>query len=157
MQQPPGYVDKRRPNYVCKLDKVLYGLKQAPRAWYARLCNRLEQLSFTPSKSDTSLFFYNRGRHTMFVLVYVDNIIVASSSSEAMTALLRDLQQDFALKDLGELHYFLGIEVKRDADGLVLSQGRYATDVLARSGMDKAKVIDTPLSTSEKLTALAGS
>jgi histone deacetylase 1/2 len=93
----------------------------------------------------------------MFVLVYVDNIIVASSSSEAMTALLRDLQQDFALKDLGELHYFLGIEVKRDADGLVLSQGRYATDVLARSGMDKAKVIDTPLSTSEKLTALAGS
>lgn len=61
MHQPPGYKDVKYPNYVCKLDKAIYGLKQAPRAWYARLCNKLQQLKFTLSKGDTSLFYYNKG------------------------------------------------------------------------------------------------
>lgn len=92
----------------------------------------------------------------MFVLVYVDDIIVASSSSQATDALLKDLQAEFALKDLGDLHYFLGIEVKRTPNGLHMSQERYAQDVLSRSGMDKAKSVDTPLSTSEKLSLADG-
>jgi histone deacetylase 1/2 len=92
----------------------------------------------------------------MFVLVYVDDIIVASSSHQATEALLKDLQQDFALKDLGNLHYFLGIEVKRTPGGLLLSQERYAADVLARFGMDKAHPVDTLLSTSEKLSLVDG-
>jgi len=92
----------------------------------------------------------------MFVLVYVDDIIVASSSSQATEALLKDLQSDFALKDLGQLHYFLGIEVKHVPDGLVLSQERYAADILSRSSMDKAKAVDTPLSPTEKLSLTAG-
>lgn len=156
MQQPPGYADKVHPNYVCKLDKAMYGLKQVLRAWYARLCKRLESLGFVPSKADTSLFYYNRGKYSLFVLVYVDDIIVASSSQEATEALIRDLQRDFALKDMGDLHYFLGIEVKKASDSLVLSQGRYAGDILTRSGMDKAKIVDTPLSTSEKLSIADG-
>lgn len=122
MQQPLGYIDKVHPSYVCKLDKALYGLKQAPRAWYARLYGKLEQLGFKSSKADTSLFYYNKNGHTLFVLVYVDDIIVASSSQDATDALLKDLKDDFALKDLGDLHYFLGIEVKRSADDLLLSQ-----------------------------------
>jgi histone deacetylase 1/2 len=65
--------------------------------------------------------------------------------------LLKDLQKEFALKDLGDLHYFLGIEVKRGTDGLVLSQGRYAADILTRIGIDKAKSVDTPLAVSEKI------
>jgi histone deacetylase 1/2 len=154
MQQPPGYVDSNKPHYVCKLDKALYGLKQAPRAWYARLCGKLQQLGFRSSKADTSLFYYHKGGHTLFVLVYVDDIIVASSSDAATTALLADLQQEFALKDLGALHYFLGIEVKRESggSGLTLTQERYATDILKRFGMFKAKPVDTPLSSSEKLS-----
>jgi histone deacetylase 1/2 len=156
MSQPPGYTDKSHPDYVCKLDKALYGLKQAPRAWYARLCKRLQSLGFVPSRADTSLFYYNNGKHTLFVLVYVDDIIVASSSQDATVALLKDLQEDFALKDLGDLHYFLGIEVKRSSDGLLLTQSRYASDVLSRSGMDKAKSVDTPLSTSERLSLTDG-
>lgn len=157
MQQPPGYEDMSHPNYVCKLDKALYGLKQAPRAWYARLCKRLQELGFLPSKADTSLFYYSRGEYTIYILVYVDDIIVASSSPKATAALLKDLQKDFVLKDLGDLHYFLGIEVRRSNDGLVLSQGRYATDVLSRTGMDKAKSVDTPLAVSEKLRLTDGS
>jgi histone deacetylase 1/2 len=107
-------------------------------------------------KGDTSLFYYNKGGHILFVLVYVDDIIVASSSEEATNALLKDLEKDFALKDLGNLHYFLRIEVKRSNDGLVMSQTSYATDVLKRAGMDKSKAVDTPLSASEKLSATEG-
>ena len=80
MRQPPGYTNQACPNYVCKLDKALYGLKQAPRAWYSRLCGKLEALGFISSKADTSLFYYNKGSINLFVLVYVDDIIVASSS-----------------------------------------------------------------------------
>jgi len=145
MYQPPGYVDPQRPDFVCKLDKAFYGLKQAPRAWYARLCSKLEHLGFVPSKTDTSLFYYSRGGHTLFVLVYVDDIIVVSSSTSATRALLSDLQKDFALKDLGDLHYFLGIEVKRGNNSLTLTQERYANDILKRSGMEKCKPIETPL------------
>jgi histone deacetylase 1/2 len=156
MQQPPGYVDPQRPDYVCKLDKALYGLKQAPRAWYARLCGKLQQLGFVPSKADTSLFYYRKGGNTLFVLVYVDDIIVASSSSRATSALLADLQADFSLKDLGDLHFFLGIEVKRGSHGLTLTQERYAMDILKRSGMHRCNAIDTPLSSTEKLSVESG-
>jgi histone deacetylase 1/2 len=156
MQQPPGYTDKVHPSYVCKLDKALYGLKQAPRAWYARLCGKLEQLGFVPSKADTSLFYYSRGEHTLFVLVYVDDIIVASSSQAATNALLKDLQSEFALKDLGDLHYFLGIEVKRLEDGLVLSQQQYAMEILAKAGMKNCRPISTPMCTLEKLSIESG-
>jgi histone deacetylase 1/2 len=124
MYQPPGYKDKTKPNYICKLDKALYGLKQAPRAWYSQLSRKLEELGFVASKGDTSLFFFSKGNLTMYVLVYVDDIIVASSSQEATMELLRKLEKEFALKDLGDLHYFLGIQVKRDHKGLLLSQER---------------------------------
>jgi histone deacetylase 1/2 len=156
MDQPPSFINQSHPGYVCKLEKALYGLKQAPRAWYARLCAKLISLGFKPSREDTSLFYYSRGGHTIFILVYVDDIIVASSSQEATKALLSDMKKDFALKDLGDLHYFLGIEVKRDPDGLVLSQGKYAKDILSRSGMDKCKSADTPLPSNHKLSVCGG-
>jgi histone deacetylase 1/2 len=152
MHQPPGYVDPKHPGYVCKLNKAIYGLKQAPRAWHAQLCAKLESLGFIPSKADASLFYFNKERYSLFVLVYVDDIIVASSSTDATKALLVDLQRDFALKDLGDLHYFLGIEVKRGTTNMLLTQERYATEVLKRSGMDKCHSVDTPLSISEKLS-----
>jgi histone deacetylase 1/2 len=101
-------------------------------------------------------FYYNRGNYTMFVLVYVDDIIVASSSQEATNALLKDLEKEFALKDLGDLHYFLGIEVKRNLDGLVLSQGNYTEDIIKRTGMSNCKTINTLLSSIEKLSATVG-
>ena len=88
--------------------------------------------------------------------MYVDDIIAASSSLEATETFLKDLHKEFALKDLGELHYFLGIEVKKVDDGLLLTQGRYAADILTRSGMTKAKPVDTLLSVSEKLSISDG-
>jgi hypothetical protein len=120
------------------------------------LSRKLEELGFVASKGDTSLFFFSKGNLTMYVLVYVDDIIVASSSQEATTALLRKLEKEFALKDLGDLHYFLGIQVKCDHKGLLLSQERYANDILQRVNMNKCKPISTPLSTSEKLSVYDG-
>jgi hypothetical protein len=80
MEQPPAYEDSTKPGYVWKLDEALYGLKQAPRAWYSWLSAKLISLGFHASKANVSLFFYNKGDITIFVLVYVDDIIVASSS-----------------------------------------------------------------------------
>jgi hypothetical protein len=80
MHQPLGYEDKSSPNYICKLDKALYGLKQAPTSWNSRLSLKLQELCFTLSKTDTTLFYYRKGKQTIFILAYVDDIIVASSS-----------------------------------------------------------------------------
>jgi hypothetical protein len=156
MRQPPGYEESSKLGHVCKLDKALYGLKQAPRAWYSRLGSKLQTLGFLASKADTSLFFYNKGGVSMFMLIYVDDIIVVSSSDKAVDALLHDLGLDFALKDLGELHYFLGIEVKKVHDGIVLSQEKYANDLLSRVNMKLCKSVTTPLSLSEKLSLYEG-
>ena len=92
----------------------------------------------------------------MYMLIYVDDIIIASSSDEAVTALLKDLGSEFALKDLGDLNFFLGIEVKRNKDGIVLSQEKYANDLLKRVGMQDCKPSLTPLSSSEKLSLHEG-
>jgi histone deacetylase 1/2 len=83
--------------------------------------------------------------------VYVDDIIVASSSVDATKVLLKDLEKEFSLKDLGELHYFLDIEVKKTSEGLLLSQQRYAADVIKRANMEKSKPVDTPISMTDKL------
>ena len=105
-RQPPGYEDSSLTNYICKLDKAIYRLKQAPRAWYAKLSSKLLALGFKSSKADMSLFFYNEGGVTVFVLIYVDDIIVASSTQRATEALLQNLKEAFALKDLGDLIFF---------------------------------------------------
>jgi histone deacetylase 1/2 len=149
MRQPPGFEHPHAPHYICKLDKAIYGLKQAPRAWYSRLSSKLCELGFIPSRADTSLFLYNRSGITVYVLIYVDDIIVTSSSDDAIIALLRDLNENFAIKDLGDLHFFLGIEVKRIPNGLLLTQEKYATELLEKVGMAKCKTAPTPLSSSD--------
>lgn len=106
MRQPPGFVDLTRPHHLCRLVKALYGLKQAPRAWHARLGSVLRALGFTPSTTDTSLFLLQRPEVTMYLLVYVDDIILISSSAAAADRPVIALRDDFAIKDLGTLHFF---------------------------------------------------
>jgi hypothetical protein len=151
MRQPLGYEDKLHPHYLYKLDKAIYGMKQAPHAWYSHLSEKLQHLGFVASKDDTSLFFYNRGKCRMFVLIYLDDIIMASSSAEATNTLVHDLHKDFALKDLKNLHHFLGIEVTRFDRGLLLTQERYASELLRRACMSNCKLVSTPLTPPDKL------
>jgi hypothetical protein len=122
MAQPPWYIHPISPHVVCKLQKALYGLKQAPRAWFSRLSNWLQKLQFCFSKSDSSLFLYRINGVTIYVLIYVDDIIITSSHTDAISKLITDLQQPFAIKDHGPLHFFLGVEATWTADGLHLPQ-----------------------------------
>jgi hypothetical protein len=122
MKQLPRFQDPSKPLYHCKLDKALYGLKQTPRAWYSRRSLKLQTFGFIPSKADISLFIYMKGTITIYLLIYVDDIIIRSSSPATVDALLADLKTNFAIKDLGDLHYFLGIEVKKVDDDIIDSR-----------------------------------
>jgi len=152
MIQPPGYVHPSFPDHVCHPKKPLYGLKQAPRAWFSRLSSRLLELGFQGSKSDTSLFIHGHGSSVIFILIYVDDILITGPSSQAITTLITALQSDFPVKDLGPIHYFLGIEAIHDVNGLFLSQKQYILDLLKRSNMVNAKSVTSPMSSSTTLT-----
>jgi histone deacetylase 1/2 len=156
MRQPPGFIDPSCPQHLCRLEKALYGLKQAPRAWHARLGSVLRTHGFVPSTADTSLFLFQRFQLTMYLLVYVDDIIVISSSESATARLVTVLGADFAVKDLGKLYYFLGLEVTHCDAGLTLTQQKYSMDLLRRSGMLKCKTAPTPMSATDRLSALDG-
>jgi hypothetical protein len=109
------------------------------------LSNKLQQLRFQGSKADTSLFFFKQGGVTIYFLVYVDHIIIVSSSDEAVERLLLKLRDDFALKELGHLHYFLGIEVSACLEGLLLSQSKYANELIHKAGLKDCKSVTTPI------------
>jgi hypothetical protein len=94
----------------------LYGLKQAPPAWYSRFATYVTTLGFIEAKSDTSLFIFRRDSDTIYLLLYVDDIILTASSMEPLRHTISALQQEFAMKDLGPLHHFLGITVERRPD-----------------------------------------
>lgn len=156
MRQPPGFEDPTYTSHLCRLDKALYGLKQAPRAWHARLSSVLATLGFTASTADTSPFILRQPDTTIYLLVYVDDIIVVSSSSTATDRLVHQLGNIFALKDLGPLRYFLIIEVHPLGPNLLMSQRKYATELLQCAGMTKCAPVSTPMSSSDRLSATAG-
>jgi len=101
--QSSGFEDYAHPDFVCRLNKSLYGLKQAPRAWYSRFASYLLMMGFVEAKSDTSLFIYRRGSDTVYLLLYVDDIVLTASSPELLRRTISALQCEFSMKDLGEL------------------------------------------------------
>lgn len=156
-QQPIGFVDASHPDHVCLLSRSLYGLKQAPRAWYQRIAAILHQLGFRSTRSDASLFVFHMGDTTAYLLLYVDDIILTASTPVLLQQLTDRLRAEFALKDLGPLHYFLGIEVVRRPDGFLLHQKKYAHELLDRAGMLNCTPVSTPVDTKAKLSATDGS
>lgn len=155
-QQPTGFIDATHPDLVCLLSRSLYGLKQAPRAWYQRIAAFLQQLGFRATRSDASLFVYHQGHATAYLLLYVDDIILTASLVELLRQLTARLSTEFAIKDLGPLHYFLGIEVVRHTDGFFLHQQKYAHELLERAGMLNCKPVPMPIDTKAKVSALDG-
>lgn len=127
-------------------------MKQAPRAWFDSLKNALLNWGFHNTKSDSSLFILKDSNHTTFLLIYVDDIIVTGSNTKFLEAFIKQLNVVFSLKDLGELHYFLGIEVQRDAGGLYLKQSRYIHDLLKKFKMEKSSTCTTPMVTGKQFT-----
>ncbi|GKV41609.1 hypothetical protein SLEP1_g49115 [Rubroshorea leprosula] len=151
MQQPAGFIDQNHPSHVCRLRKSIYGLKQAPRAWFRALKDFLLSQGFFNSKSDSSLFIFNRGSVVVFFLVYVDDIIVIGNNLSFITSLIQTMGHRFSLKEPSDLSYFLRIEVVSVNGSLFLSQHRYIQDLLQKSGMTEAKPVATPLASTSNL------
>ena len=133
MSQPPGFTDSDRPSHVCKLRKAIYGLKQALRAWYSELKSYLLSAGFRNSLSDTSLFILKAGRDLVYVLVYVDDILVTGSNNILIQRVIDALANRFSIKDMGNLSYFLGIETIRTPAEIHLMQRKYVTDLLDKA------------------------
>ncbi|XP_022019884.2 uncharacterized mitochondrial protein AtMg00810-like [Helianthus annuus] len=151
-----GFRSSDYPDHVGLLKKSLYGLKQAPRAWYQRFTDFVVLQGFKQSKSDNSLFVYRHGRDTAYLLIYVDDIILTTSSDVLRNRIMACLAGEFAMKDLGSLSYFLGIQVTWPENHMFLSQTAYAKDIIHRAGMDSCKPIATPVDTQSKLSAHSG-
>jgi histone deacetylase 1/2 len=156
MQQPSGFEDSRYPSHVCKLQRSIYGLKQSPRAWYARLSECLFQLGFVSSKADTSLFIFSQGDIRIYMLVYVDDIVIAGSTTAVVDRLVQSLSESFPIKDMGKLDYFLGLEAAYTSGGMTLTQRKYALDLLHRVNMENCNPTSTPLRATEQLARNTG-
>ncbi|TQE05315.1 hypothetical protein C1H46_009090 [Malus baccata] len=156
MRQPPGFVDSQRPTHVCKLQRSLYGLKQAPRAWFHCFSQHLENLGFVSSHADSSLFTFFDGSVVLYLLIYVDDILITGNSTDHIARLIQQLGVLFSMKDLGPLHYFLGMEVHRTAAGLHLTQAKYITDLLKRTNMLDCKPISAPAIPGRRLSLSDG-
>jgi histone deacetylase 1/2 len=152
MAQPQGF-DNGDSSQVCKLNKALYGLKQAPRQWFERLQATLLQLGFRSSKCDPSLFIFSSQGNTIYLLVYVDDIIITSNNSTLLHSIIKQLNQAFSLKQLGDLDYFLGIEVNHLSNGsLLLTQSKYIRDLLTKTNMIDSAPVNTPMQSTCKLS-----
>lgn len=168
---PPGYLGEGHrlevqregvcvPNMgsskVCKLNKSLYGLKQAPRQWFAKLNNALKSHGFVQSKSDYTLFSKEDAKRFLVILVYVDDLILASNCSAAISHTKEFLNLSLHMKDMGILRYFLGIQVDHCNQGLFLSQKKYVQDLLTEYGMDNSKPVKLPMDNHTKLSSHTG-
>ncbi|XP_033142750.1 uncharacterized mitochondrial protein AtMg00810-like [Brassica rapa] len=145
MMHPPGFEDPTRPDHVCKLKKAIYGLKQAPRAWFDKFSTFLLEFVFQCSFPDPSMFIYHKDTYVIYLLLYVDDMILTGNNEILLTVLLEKLNSVFRMKDIGSIHYFLGIQVHQCNDGLFLNQSKYAQDLLVTAGMRDCSPIPTPL------------
>ncbi|PNX75793.1 retrovirus-related Pol polyprotein from transposon TNT 1-94 [Trifolium pratense] len=150
MTIPEGVVAPK-PNQVCKLLKSLYGLKQASRKWYERLTSLLVQQGYTQSTSDYSLFTLKHDHSFTALLVYVDDIILAGDSLSEFARIKQILDREFKIKDLGQLKYFLGLEVAHSQSGISICQRKYCLDLLKDTGLIGSKPAPTPLDHSTKI------
>jgi len=115
MDQPPGFTHPQFPDHLCKLKRSLYGLKQAPRQWFSRLAAVLIDFGFVGSKADLSLFVHIDTSNIIYILIYVDDIIITGSNAAIITDIIQRLHKEFSITDLGPLSFFLGIKAIRDA------------------------------------------
>ena len=156
MMQPPGFESSKHPHAVCRLKKPLYGLKQAPRAWHSKITSYLHDIGFRMSKSDNSLYIRNNPKSPVFLILYVDDLVIGGESLTETQKIKKLLLEKFEMKDLNDLHYFLGIEVIQTPEGFLLSQRHYVLNLLYKFGMTECKSISTPLDRNMKLTADSG-
>ena len=153
MKQPEGY-EEGTSDTVCHLKKSLYGLRQAPRAWNTRLKKELELMSFKPSDADAGLYIAEFKGSNVYILVYVDDILIAAKDIAAVNNVKERLTSIFDVRDLGEAKYFLGMSLDRNRaeHTLKMSQHRLASELVDKYGLKEAKTKSIPMSPSIRIT-----
>lgn len=157
MTQPPGFNVFDQEQKVCRLVKALYGLKQAPRAWYMKIDQYLIDQGFQRSPSNANLYIRLTGDDIMFVVVYVNDLIITGSSTHLIHGIKQDLCNTFDMTDLGLLHYCLGVEVWQTENNIFLSQSKYAKDLVDRFRIQDCKPGTTPMEPGLKLSSQSSS
>jgi hypothetical protein len=144
MEQPQGFVIHGKESHVCKLKKALYGLKKEPRAWYARIDGYFMSLGFTKSEVDPNLYYKLEDGCPLIVVLYVDDMFLIGDEN-LIDGCKREISSKFEMKDLGLMHYLLGLEVWERLDDIFFSQGKYIVEILKKFGMMDCKSMTTPM------------
>ncbi|GJW42358.1 retrovirus-related pol polyprotein from transposon TNT 1-94 [Tanacetum coccineum] len=149
--QPEGFVDPDHPEKVYLLRKALYGLKQAPRAWYDELSNFLMSKGFTKGTIDPTLFKIKYREDILLVQIYVDDIIFGSTNPKYSKRFEKLMHSRFEMSLMGEMKFFLGLQIHQSPKGIFINQAKYALEILKKHNMDNCHSIGTPLATKPKL------
>jgi hypothetical protein len=152
MEQPEGFSLKDNPNNVGKMKNALYGLKQAPRAWYYRLDKFLQDKGFKKGIVDNNLYVKSEGDNLLVVLVYVDDIIFGCTNESFVQWFATSMQTEFEMSMIGELSYFLGLQVKQSSAGIFISQEKYLKEMLKKFQMEDSSLVRTPMEVGCKLS-----
>ncbi|WVZ93313.1 LOW QUALITY PROTEIN: hypothetical protein U9M48_039301 [Paspalum notatum var. saurae] len=149
-----GFIEEESARFsdrVYKLRKALYGLKQAPRAWYSRLKSFLLKSGFVMGSVDKTLFLLSRGGDTLIVQIYVDDIIFGGSSHALVSSFAEQMSREFEMSLMGELQFFLGLQIKQGLEGTFVYQAKYTRDILKKFNIGDSKPMTTPMSTNKAL------
>jgi hypothetical protein len=153
VRQLPGFESEKYPHRVYKLRKALYGLKQAPRAWYGRLRGFLFERGFETGKVDQTLFLLRQSRDILIVQVYVDDIVFGGSSNSLVTRFADNMSREFEMSMMGELQFFLGLQIKQSKERTFVHQAKYTKDIVRKFKMEDSKAMAMPMSTAIALDA----
>ncbi|KAL0319934.1 UNVERIFIED_CONTAM: Retrovirus-related Pol polyprotein from transposon TNT 1-94 [Sesamum radiatum] len=157
VEQPQGFIAKGYEEKVLRLKKALYGLKQAPRAWYSRIDNYFMDRGFRRSLSEPTLYVKRQGNDTLIVSLYVDDLIYTGNNEKMIHDFKEDMMKTFEMSDLGLMHFFLGIEINQEKEGIFICQKKYTETLLKKFKMESCKTVTTPLVTGEKYKKEDGS
>jgi hypothetical protein len=154
MNQPTGFIENGKENYVCRLKKSIYGLKQSPRCWNTALDCQLKKMNFMQTDADPCIYVSLDSSGTIIIAVYVDDILIAGETEKCVAEVKHAIASRFEVTDMGELHYFLGVKIVRDRNNgsVWLGQPAYSTSIMQQFDMQDAKTRKTPLDPSQKLT-----
>ena len=153
--QPPPNLSVES-NKVCHFRRALYGLKQTPRTWFVKFSSTISRLGYMASHYDSVLFLRRIDKGTILLLLYVNDIIITGDDLIGIQELKDFLSQQFEMKDLGHLNYFLGLEITHSTDELYITQAKYASELLSQAGLTNSKIIDTPVELNAHLTPTRG-
>ena len=138
VEQPKGFVDPTYPNHVFKLKKALYGLKQAPRAWYERMTKFLVRNGYRKGGIGNTLFVREMDGKLMIAQIYVDDIVFGGMSDQMVQHFVKQMQSEFEMSLVGELTFFLGLQVRQMEDSIFISQSKYANNIVKKFGMENS-------------------